>query len=113
MTPRHSFGVVAMWEQHEQGRVGLELCYTGMQPLADNLYRSTSKPYLHVGLLGEVVLGRYRLFLKLENHLNVRQTREDAVLHPNRRPDGGWTVDAWAPLEGFIANAGIRVFLGR
>lgn len=113
LTPRHSLGVVAMWEQHEQGRVGFELYYTGVQSLADNPYRSTSKPYLHVGLLGEVVLGRYRLFLNLENLLNVRQTREDALLHRNRRPDGGWTVDAWAPLEGFIANAGIRVFLGR
>lgn len=113
LTPEHSVGLVAMWEQHGRGRVGLELYYTGKQPLEDNPYRNTSKPYLHIGLLGEIVLGRYRLFLNLENLLDVRQTREDSLLRPNRTSDGRWTVDAWSPLEGFIANAGVRVRLGR
>ena len=80
LTPRHSAGLVAMWEQHGRGRVGLELYYTGKQSLEDNPFRSTSKPYLHVGLLGEVVLGRLHLFLNLENLLDVRQTREDSLL---------------------------------
>ena len=62
-----------------------------------------------MGLLGEIVLGRYRLFLNLENLLDVRQTREDPLVRPTRAPDGRWTVDAWAPVEGFVANAGIRV----
>lgn len=61
--------------QH-RGRIGLELYYTGTQPLDDNPYRSESKSYFEIGLLGEIVLGRYRLFLNLENLLNVRQTRE-------------------------------------
>ena len=99
-------------EQHYRGRIGIELYYTGTQSLEDNPYREESKRYLHVGLLGEVVLGRYRLFLNLENLLNVRQTRENPLLRPIRAPDGRWTVDAWAPLEGFIANAGVRVKLG-
>jgi len=109
LTPQHSAGLVAMWEQHDRGRVGLELYYTGEQALEDNPYRSESKPYLHIGLLGEIALGRWRLFLNLENLLNVRQTREDPLVRPIRAPDGRWTVDAWSPLEGFIANAGVRV----
>ena len=112
LTPRHSAGVVAMWEEHDRGRVGLELYYTGKQSLADNPYRTESEPYLHIGLLGEIVLGRYRLFLNLENLLDVRQTKEDPLLRPSRAPSGLWTVDAWAPLEGFIANAGLRVRFG-
>ncbi len=112
LTPRHSAGIVAMWEQHDRGRIGLELYYTGTQPLADNPYRNESEPYLHIGLLGEVVLGRFRLFLNLENLLDVRQTRDDPLVLPSRSPVGLWTVDAWAPLEGFIANAGFRVSLG-
>jgi len=28
---------------------------------------------------------------------------------PARAPDGRWTVDAWAPLDGFVANGGVRV----
>ncbi len=112
LTPRHSAGIVAMWEEHDRGRVGLELYYTGTQSLEDNPYREQGKPYLHIGLLGEIVLGRYRLFLNLENLLDVRQTREDSLLRPTRAPDGRWTVDAWSPLEGFIANAGVRIGFG-
>jgi outer membrane receptor protein involved in Fe transport len=113
LTPRHAAGLVAMWEQHDRGRVGLELYYTGTQQLEDSPFRSESDPYLHVGLLGEIALGRYSLFLNLENLLGVRQVRKDPLLRPNRTPDGRWTVDAWAPLEGFIANAGLRIRFGR
>ena len=112
LTPRHSAGVVAMWEDHDRGRVGLEVYYTGKQRLKDNPYRTQSKPYVHIGLLGEIVLGRYRLFLNLENLLDVRQTREDPLIRPTRAPSGRWTVDAWSPLEGFIANAGLRIQFG-
>jgi len=111
LTPEHSAGLVAMWERHGRGRLGLELYYTGEQSLADNPYRQTSKPYLHVGLLGEITLGQLSLFVNLENLLDVRQTRTDPLLQPRRTPSGNWTVDAWAPLEGFIANAGVRLRL--
>lgn len=112
LTPRHSAGFVAMWEDHDRGRLGFEAYYTGRQPLDDNPYRVEGKPYLELGLLGEVVLGQYSVFLNLENLLNVRQTRRDRLVRPDRAPDGRWTVDAWAPLEGFVANAGVRVRLG-
>lgn len=112
LTPRHSAGFVAMWEEHDRGRVGFEAYYTGEQPLEDNPYRVEGDSYLELGLLGEVVLGRYRLFLNLENLLDFRQTREDLLTRPQRAPDGSWTVDAWAPLEGFTANAGIRIKFG-
>ncbi|MDX1562717.1 MAG: TonB-dependent receptor, partial [Gammaproteobacteria bacterium] len=112
LTPRHSIGLVAMWEDHDRGRIGLEVYYTGEQPLADDPYRTESKPYFEIGLLGEIVLGRYRVFLNLENLLDVRQTRESPLIRPERAPDGRWTVDAWAPLEGFVANAGVRIRFG-
>ncbi|HEY0053081.1 MAG TPA: TonB-dependent receptor, partial [Caulobacteraceae bacterium] len=112
LTPRHSAGFVAMWEEHDRGRIGFEAYYTGEQPLEDNPYRAESDSYWELGLLGEIVLGRYRLFLNLENLLDVRQTRDDPLTRPQRAPDGSWTVDAWAPLEGFTANAGIRIRFG-
>jgi iron complex outermembrane receptor protein len=112
LTPRNTAGLVAMWEQHDRGRLGLEIYYTGHQPLDDNPYRSRGLDYLHVGLLGEWVLGRFSLFLNLENLLNVRQTRWDPMLLSKRAPDGSWTVDAWAPSEGFVVNGGIRLRFG-
>ena len=109
LTPEHSASFVAMWEQHGRGRLGLELYYTGEQSLSENPYRERSKSYLHVGLLGEVKLKGIKLFLNLENILNVRQTRTDPILRRSRTAMGSWTVNAWAPLEGFIANAGARI----
>lgn len=112
ITPRHTAGLVAMWENEERGRLGFETYYTGRQGLDDNPYRSEGKPYFEVGLMAEVVLGRARLFLNLENLLNVRQTRYDRIVLPRRGPAGEWTVDAWAPAEGFVANGGVRFRFG-
>jgi len=111
-TPSHTAGLVAMWENHERGRVGLELYRTGEQELEDNPYRSVSEPYLDVGVLGELVLGNIRLFVNAENILDVRQSDHDPLLRPTRAPDGRWTVDAWAPLDGLVVNAGMRLRFG-
>lgn len=112
VTPRHTAGLVAMWESEGRGRIGFEAYYTGRQELEDNPYRTRSRPYVEMGLLGEVVVGRARLFLNLENLLNVRQSRYDRMVLPRRGPAGEWTVDAWAPTDGFVANAGVRLKFG-
>lgn len=112
LTPRHSAGLVAMWEEHDRGRIGFEAYYTGEQPLDDNSYQATGESYWELGLLGEIVLGPYRLFLNLENLLDVRQSDHHPLVRPNRTPDGRWTTDAWAPLEGFVANGGVRIMFG-
>ena len=106
LTPRHSAGLVGMWESEDAGRVGLEVYYTGEQRLEVNPYRSVSRPYVIVGLLGERRFGRWRLFVNAENLTDVRQTRWDSLLRPSRGVDGRWTVDAWAPLDGRVINGG-------
>lgn len=111
-TPRHTGGIVAMWEEHGKGRLGIEAYYTGRQRLEDNPFRSTSKPYVELGMLGEVVLGKVSLFLNAENILNVRQTKYNPLVLPQRAADGRWTVDGWAPLEGFVLNGGVRFRFG-
>lgn len=112
LTPRHTAGLVGMWEEHRRGRIGIEAYYTGGQALEDNPHRTRSRPYLHLGILGEITLGRVSFFVNAENLLNVRQTKYDPLLLPRRAASGQWTVDAWAPLEGFILNGGIRVRFG-
>lgn len=112
LTPHHTAGVVAMWEKEGWGRVGFEAYYTGRQHLDDNPHRANSRPYVELGALVERRFGDVSVFLNLENLLNVRQTKYDPLVLPRRARDGRWTVDAWAPTDGFIANGGIRIRFG-
>jgi outer membrane receptor for ferrienterochelin and colicins len=109
LTPRHSAGVVAMWEAEDVGRVGIEWYYTGRQSLEENPYRAVSEPYMILGLLAEKPFGRVRLFVNGENLTGVRQSRWDPLLRTTRATDGRWTVDAWAPLDGRNVNGGLRI----
>jgi outer membrane receptor for ferrienterochelin and colicins len=108
LTPRHSVGLVAMWEREDLGRVGIEYYFTGTQRLEANPYRTESKPYSIFGFLAERKVGRVKVFLNAENLTNVRQTKYDSLVLPAQAIDGRWTVDAWAPLDGRSFNAGIR-----
>ncbi len=109
LTPRHSLGVVGMWEKEGVARVGLECYFTGRQRLEYNFYRDFSAPYVLVGAMAErKIAAHVKLFLNLENLTNVRQTRWDPLLLPGRESDGRWTVDAWAPLDGRVINGGAR-----
>jgi outer membrane receptor for ferrienterochelin and colicins len=109
LTPRHSLGIVGMWEKEGVARFGIESYYTGEQRLENNPYRNTSRPYLIVGAMAERKVAKHvKLFINLENLSNVRQTRWDPILLPSRNFDGRWTVDAWAPLDGRVINGGAR-----
>jgi len=109
LTPRHSAGLVGMWERQDWGRIGVEAYLTGRQRLENNPYRAESSAYLLFGGLVERRFGRVRLFLNVENLGNVRQTDWDPLIRPSRDVDGRWTVDAWAPLDGRNVNGGIRI----
>jgi outer membrane receptor for ferrienterochelin and colicins len=109
LTPRHAAGLVGMWEEEGTSRAGVEFYYVGRQDLDHNPYRTESRPHLVVGFLLEQRFGPTRVFLNAENLLDARQTRWDALLLPARTPEGRWTTDVWAPLEGRTLNAGIRL----
>ena len=109
LTPRHSAGLVGMWESEDKGRLGMEFYYTGRQRLEANPFREISEPYVILGFLAERKLGRVRAFINAENLTGVRQTHWDPLLRPARAVDGRWTVDAWAPLEGRTFNGGVRL----
>jgi len=110
LTPRHSAGAVLMWElEDEGGRVGVEAYYTGRQALHENPYRQQSRAYAVFGLLAERRIGLARVFINFENIGDVRQTRWDPLLLPQRLPDGRRTTEAWAPLDGRVINGGVRL----
>ena len=109
LTPRHSAGLVVMWENEERGRIGLECYFTGRQRLEDNPHRTESAAYVLFGGLVERRFGKVRLFVNAENLGNVRQSNWNPLVRPFRAVDGRWTVDAWAPLDGRVINGGIRL----
>ena len=109
LTPRHSAGLVGMWEREDVGRAGIEIYFTGAQQLEANPYATRSEPYLILGLLAERQFGRVRLFVNGENLSGVRQSHWDPLVRPSQAVDGRWTVDAWAPLEGRTINGGVRL----
>jgi len=99
-----------IWEVEGRGRLGFEAYYTGRQSLEENPYRASGSPYALIGALGERRVGPASLFINCENLLDVRQTKFDPLVVPAPRPDGRWSVDAWAPLDGRVINGGIRLF---
>jgi iron complex outermembrane receptor protein len=110
LTPRHTAGAVGAWEDESWGRVGVEAYFTGRQHLEEDPYRSASRPYLVVGFLVERRLaGGTRIFLNAENLLDARQTRWNRLVRPAPTPEGRWTTEVWAPLEGRMFNAGVRL----
>ena len=109
LTPKHSIGIVGMWEQEDVGRIGVEYYFTGAQRLKVNPYRDRSEPYSIFGVLAEKQFGRLKVFVNAENITDTRQTKYDPLLLQRQAVDGRWTVDAWAPLDGRSVNAGIRV----
>jgi outer membrane receptor for ferrienterochelin and colicins len=110
LTPRHYATIDLMFESEDWGRAGLELYYVGRQELDENPYRTRGFGQFIVGALVEKRFKRLRVFVNAEDLGNVRQTRYDPLVRPERHPDGRWTVDAWAPLDGRVVNGGIRLF---
>lgn len=112
LTPEHSAGLVVMWEEHGSHLVGFEAYYTGTQHLEDNPYLERSKPYWHLGLLGQITTGNVSWFVNAENLLNVRQTKEYPLTLPEQAASGRWTTDIWSRNDGFTVNAGMRIQFG-
>ena len=112
LTPRHAAGLVSVWEQEGKGRVGLEVYYTGRQPLEENPYRTESRPYVIFGAIAERRVGRARVFVNLENLGDVRMTKYQPLVRPARGQGGRWTTDAWGPLDGRVINGGVRLDVG-
>ncbi|GMM83132.1 TonB-dependent receptor plug domain-containing protein [Pseudoalteromonas sp. MTN2-4] len=112
LTPKHSAGAVIMWEEHGSHLLGFEAYYTGTQQLENNPYRTQSDAYWHLGLLGQITFGNVSWFVNAENLLNVRQTKDDALVLPEQSASGRWTTDIWSRNDGFTVNAGVRIQFG-
>ena len=107
LNPRHSGSFDLLW-RFGASQIGVEAFYTGHQALERNPFRERGSPYVLWGGLFMHRIGRAQLYLNAENLGDVRQTKSERLLLRQRAPDGRWSTDAWAPLEGRTINAGLR-----
>ncbi|MEO6068033.1 MAG: TonB-dependent receptor [Gemmatimonadales bacterium] len=108
LLPRHRAGVDLMLERPGVYRIGVEAMVYGVQMLDEDPYLARSKPYVYAMFLVMRQFGRLEVVANFENLLNVRQTDFAPLVRPTPMTGGRWTVDAWAPLEGFMANVAVR-----
>jgi outer membrane receptor for ferrienterochelin and colicins len=110
LVPRQAGSLDAILEG-EQGRIGLELDYTGPQALEYDPYRARSPAYFSFNALAELRFKRIAIFINAINLSNVRQTRWDPLIRPHPGPGGNPITEVWAPLDGRTFNLGIRATL--
>ena len=105
---RHRAGADLMLEKAGVYLIGIEGIYYGRQPLDDDPFLTVSKPYFYAMAIAKRTLGPIEVVANFENIFDVRQTNYAPLVRSSPAAGGRWTTDAWAPLEGFMANVAIR-----
>ncbi|MEN9963659.1 MAG: hypothetical protein RL582_754 [Bacteroidota bacterium] len=106
LTPKHRINSVLMYEVEDKWKLGLEAYYFDKQKLNDG---KTGKAYWLCGFMAEKLWEQFSVYINFENFLDSRQTRFDniytgTISNPVFR-------DIYAPLDGFLINAGIKLKL--
>jgi len=105
LMPKDRLNLVLLYERDDDILIGLEAYYYGPQQLSDG---SRSRDFWIMGLMTEKYFGdNVSLFLNFENYTDRRQTRF-GPLYSGSIADPVFN-DLYAPLDGFVANGGIRI----
>ncbi len=108
VTPQHAVDLDIAHVRDNDRTIGVDFHFVGNQFLTDTSF-ATSKPYVTINARIEKHIGPTIFFVRGMNLTNVRQDQFGPVLRAATGPGGQWTRDAWAPLEGFVLNAGLRL----
>ena len=107
LTAQHNIGAVLVYEVEGKWRVGLEAYYTGDQFRRD--FTRTDNYWI----TGLMILRKFKhisVYSNFENFTDTRQSRlENINLANEMNPE---QLDIWAPLEGFVINAGVIIDFG-
>jgi len=106
LTAKHRLNNVLMYEKEEKLKIGVEAYYFSPQKLSDG---AMGKSYWICGVMGEKLWEHFSIFLNFENILDARQTKFDTIYtgtitNPTFR-------DIYAPVDGFVVNGGLKLFL--
>lgn len=106
LTPAHRLGLVLMYEEHEDLRMGLEAYYTSKQKLRSAAY---SIDFWIIGFMIEKIFNRFSLFVNFENIFDTRQSRFGNMFIGS--PSNPVFEEIYAPTDGRIINAGLKLRL--
>jgi outer membrane receptor for ferrienterochelin and colicins len=106
LTAKNRLNFDATYEIEDNFRAGAEAFYTGPQLLSDG---TMGRAYVTFGALVQRMWKRFDIYINAENLTDRRQTRWESIYtgsitNPVFR-------DIYAPLDGVVVNAGIRIKL--
>ncbi len=106
LTPKHSLKGDLLYALPGKWRIGVDYEYKSGQLLSSG--RRTIA-YWTFGAVVERTIKNFILFGNVENFTNVRQTKYESMISaPYNTPQ---FTEVWAPLDGFVFNAGIKIRL--
>lgn len=106
LTPMHSIKGDLLFVEENKWRIGWDYEYKSEQFLSNGL---KSRSLFTTGIIMERTINNFVLFLNAENFTDTRQTRYEPLTSlPYNTPQ---YTDAWAPLDGFFFNAGLKIKL--
>jgi iron complex outermembrane receptor protein len=108
LTPNHAVDVDAAFVGENNGILGFEFHFVGRQTVSDTILK-VSRPYATFDARLEKQVGRAIVYVRGRNLTGVHQAQYSPVLRSASGPAGQWTNDVWAPLDGRVLNAGLRV----
>jgi iron complex outermembrane receptor protein len=106
LTPKNRFSFDSSYEIEDQFRVGLEAFYTGPQLLSDG---TEGRSFITFGALVQKMWKHFDVFINAENLTDQRQTRWQSI-YTGSISDPVFR-EIYAPLDGVVVNAGIRIKL--
>lgn len=106
LTPKNQLSFDATYEIEGSFRFGAESFYTGTQLLNDG---TTGRGFVTFGLLVQKMWKHLDIFINAENLTDQRQTKWGSIYTGSiTNPD---FKDIYAPLDGVVVNAGVRIKL--
>lgn len=106
LTPKHSLKGDLLYALPDKWRIGVDYEYKSGQLLSNGM---RTRQYWTYGIVVERTIKNFVLFGNLENVTNFRQTNfESLISAPNNTPQ---FTEVWAPLDGIVFNAGIKIKL--
>lgn len=106
LTAKHRLNNVLMYEVEDKWKAGLEAYYYSPQKLNDG---TTGREYWIFGFMVEKLWENFSVYANFENFTDTRQTKFGSIYTgPISNPV---FKDIYAPLDGFVVNAGIKIKL--